>query len=134
MKINIKAAASDYLANKELSGKHVFLALDDGSNKFSTLGGSCAIGNKFQLVIADQADPDYDLVLDNNAGLTLTTAEPETTFLSNGLALDYQNAMLKLTDDSGILDGAVTIAPIAVPTQNQQALKAEMAALGSKIC
>lgn len=34
MNINIKAAAATYLANKIPAGKHVFLALDDGSNKF----------------------------------------------------------------------------------------------------
>ncbi|ANK59555.1 iron-sulfur cluster biosynthesis family protein [Loigolactobacillus backii] len=134
MKINIKQAAATYLATKIPVGKNVFLALDDGSNKFSKLGGSCSIGNKFQLVVADQADAEYNIEVDNNLGLTLTTAQPETTFLGNGLALDYNNAMLKLTDDSGILDGAVTVAPATVPTQDQKALKAEMTELGGKIC
>ncbi|WP_125982642.1 iron-sulfur cluster biosynthesis family protein [Loigolactobacillus iwatensis] len=134
MKINIKQAAATYLAAKIPAGKNVFLALDDGSNKFSKLGGSCSIGNKFQLVVADQADAEYNIGLDNNLGLTLTTAQPETTFLGNGLALDYNNAMLKLTDDSGILDGAVTVEPYTAPTQDQEALKAEMTELGGKIC
>ncbi|MFC6169150.1 iron-sulfur cluster biosynthesis family protein [Loigolactobacillus jiayinensis] len=130
MKINIKSAAATYLANKVPAGKHVFLALDDGSTKFSKLGGSCTIGNKFQLVIADTADAEYNVVIDNNADLTLTTAQPELTFLGSGLALDYQNAMLRLTDDSGILDGAVTIG--AAPEQTVS--KKEMVDLGGKIC
>lgn len=134
MNINIKAAAATYLANKIPAGKHVFLALDDGSNKFSKLGGSCAIGNKFQLVIADQADAEYDVVLDNKAGLNLTSATPEMAFLGSGLALDYNSGLLKLTDDSGVLDGAVSVADYVAPTADEQALKAEMQALGGKIC
>ncbi|MFD0897872.1 iron-sulfur cluster biosynthesis family protein [Loigolactobacillus binensis] len=134
MNINIKPAAAAYLATKIPAGKHVFLALDDGSSKFSKLGGSCTIGNKFQLVVAAAADAEYNVAIANNANLTLTTATPETTFLGSGLALDYHNAMLKLTDDSGILDGAVTVDDYVMPTQDQQALKAEMTALGGKIC
>ncbi|GAB5051663.1 iron-sulfur cluster biosynthesis family protein [Pediococcus ethanolidurans] len=134
MKINIKDQAETYLASKISAGKHVFLALDDGSSKFSKLGGSCAIGNKFQLVVADQEDPEYSVTLENNAGFTMTTAEPETTFLGNGLALDYKNASLRLTDDSGVLDGAVTVDTYQAPTKDKQAMKAEMSELGGKIC
>ncbi|GEN96082.1 iron-sulfur cluster biosynthesis family protein [Pediococcus ethanolidurans] len=134
MKINIKDQAETYLANKISAGKHVFLALDDGSSKFSKLGGSCAIGNKFQLVVADQEDPEYSVTLENNAGFTMTTAEPETTFLGNGLALDYKNASLRLTDDSGVLDGAVTVDTYQAPTKDKQAMKDEMSELGGKIC
>ena len=134
MKINIKDQAKAYLTSKIPAGKHVFLALDDGSSKFSKLGGSCSIGNKFQLVVADQSDPEYGVELENNAGLTMTTAEAETTFLGNGLALDYKNASLKLTDDSGVLDGAVTVDAYTTPTEDKNAMKAEMSELGGKIC
>ncbi|MDC4185274.1 iron-sulfur cluster biosynthesis family protein [Loigolactobacillus coryniformis] len=130
MKINIKPDALTYLAKKIPNGKRIFLALDDGSSKFSKLGGSCTIGNKFQLVVADTGDTEYDQIIDNNAGLTLTTAQPELTFLGNGLALDYRNAMLKLTDDSGILDGAVTIAD----APEEIVSKKDMVELGGKIC
>lgn len=134
MKINIKGQAATYLASKVPAGKHVFLALDDGSSKFSKLGGTCAIGNKFQLVVADNADAEYNVTLENNAGLTMTTAEPELTFLGNGLALDYKNAALRLTDDSGVLDGAVSVDNYQAPVQDKEAAKAEMAELGGKIC
>lgn len=134
MKINIKDEAQTYLAKKIPAGKHVFLALDDGSSKFSKLGGSCSIGNKFQLVVTDQSDSDYAVALDNNADLYMTTGDPETTFLGNGLALDYKNASLKLTDDSGVLDGAVTVENHKAPTQDKAAMKDEMTTLGGKIC
>ncbi|WP_412989506.1 iron-sulfur cluster biosynthesis family protein [Pediococcus siamensis] len=134
MKINIKEQAANYLADKIPAGKHVFLALDDGSSKFSKLGGSCAIGNKFQFVVADEGDDEYQIPLENNAELNLTTAEPETTFLGNGLALDYKNATLRLSDDSGVLDGAVTVENYQAPTQDKAAAKKEMTELGGKIC
>ncbi len=59
MNITIKHAAKDYLAGKFIAGQHLFLALDDGSSKYSQLGGSCAIGNKWQIVVADAPDADY---------------------------------------------------------------------------
>ena len=44
MKINIKDDAQAYLADKIPAGSQVILTTDDGSNKYSSLGGSCAIG------------------------------------------------------------------------------------------
>ncbi|ETC78282.1 hypothetical protein N574_0118860 [Lactiplantibacillus plantarum 2165] len=74
MKINIKDDAQAYLADKIPAGSQVILTTDDGSNKYSSLGGSCAIGNKFQLVILKAADPDYTTPLENNAGYVMHVA------------------------------------------------------------
>lgn len=134
MDITIKPAAKDYLANKVSAKDHVFLALDDGSSKFSKLGGSCAIGNKFQLVVSDNSDADYDETLANDADLDMTTAMPETMYLGHGLTLDYKNGSLALRDDSGVLDGAVTIDRYQAPTADDEARRKEMQELGGKIC
>jgi len=74
MKINIKDEAKTYLANKIPAGSKMILTTDDGSNKYSSLGGSCAIGDKFQLVILKDDDPNYTIPLENDAGYDLTTS------------------------------------------------------------
>ncbi|MFD1393331.1 iron-sulfur cluster biosynthesis family protein [Lacticaseibacillus jixianensis] len=134
MEITIKEAAQDYLATKLIPGERLLLALDDGSSKYSKLGGTCAIGNKFQLVIADAPDPDYAEALANNADLNLTTGALELTYLGHGLTMDYRNGMLNLRDDTGILDGAVTIARAQPLAKEEAARREEMKALGGKIC
>lgn len=109
MQINIKDTAQAYLKDKLPAEAYIFLATDDGSSKFSKLGGSCAIGNKFQLVVSTTADADYQTPLVNNAGYRLFISDGEKTFLGNGLSLAYKNAGLVLSDDSGLLDGGVTV-------------------------
>ena len=128
MKITIKPEALTYLRTKMAPEERVFLALDDGSSKYSQLGGSCAIGNKYQLVLTTATDPDYAIAVENEAGLALTTGDPELMYLGNGLVLDYQQAALVLRDDSGILDGAVMVnhpAPLTAEVQQS---------IGNKIC
>lgn len=134
MQLTIKPEAATYLNGKVAAGALVFLALDDGSSKFSKLGGSCAIGNKFQLVVTDRPDVDYAVALENNADFTITTAEPELMYLGNGLTLDYKNASLQLRDDSGVLDGAVTVDHYQAPSESDQAKREMMQQLGGKIC
>lgn len=134
MEINIKQAALDYLATKLIPGERLFLALDDGSSKYSKLGGTCAIGNKFQMVIADAPDADYAEAMPNNADLNLTTGALELTYLGHGLVLDYRNGMLNLHDDTGVLDGAVTLDRAQPLSQEEQSRREEMKALGGKIC
>ena len=109
MKINIKDTAVAYLKKHVDFTKPVILALDDGSNKYSNLGGTCAIGDKFQLVVSDRLDPDFDQPLVNDAGLQLYTSKAEEYFFTTGLNLKHQSGTLQLGDDSGLLDSAVTI-------------------------
>jgi hypothetical protein len=128
MNISIKPAAVDYLKAHTTNQDHLFLALDDGSSKYSKLGGTCAIGNKFQIVESPDADADYAIALDTDTDLKLTTGEEEEMYLGHGLVLDFQQASLVLRDDSGILDGAVNISQPVVLTAEMQA------AMGGKIC
>ena len=126
--------AVTYLNEHVAKDQHLFLALDDGSSKYSKLGGSCAIGNKYQIVVTNQDDQDYALPLENDAGLKLTTGDPETDYFGSGLTLDFKNASLALRDDSGILDGAVTLNQVTSTPQNDDKRREEMKSLGGKIC
>ncbi|WP_212781327.1 iron-sulfur cluster biosynthesis family protein [Lactobacillus corticis] len=111
--MNIKPEAADIIKKRIHGDKVVLLALNDGSNKYSKMGGTCTIGANFQFVILDAKDPEYTIKIDNNAGLNLWTAEPEMGFLSDNLVINARNAVMSLSDDSGIIDGAVSIAEYA---------------------
>lgn len=87
----------------------VILALDDGSTKYSKKGGTCTIGDSFQFVILAEKDPKYNISIENNAGLDLYTAQPETTFFEPGLVVNARNSTLSLSSDSGIIDGGMTV-------------------------
>lgn len=108
--INIKPEALDVI-KKKMDQEHqiVILALNDGSNKYSKKGGTCTIGDSFQFVTLDKQDPEYSIKLENNAGLDLYTAQPETTFFEPGLVVNARNSTLSLSSDSGIIDGGVTV-------------------------
>lgn len=134
MEMKIKDAAKDYLANKISPGDVVLLALDDGSNKFSNLGGSCTIGSKFQFVVTDQLDPEFDEPLENNLNLKLYTGQPELVYLTDGLNIDYKMGFLVLSDNSGIIDGAVSVTKYEAHEKTDAELKEEMQTLGNQIC
>ncbi|ETY73992.1 iron-sulfur cluster biosynthesis family protein [Lactiplantibacillus fabifermentans] len=135
MKINIKDDAQAYLADKIPAGSRVILTVDDGSNKYSSLGGSCAIGNKFQLVILNAADPDYTTPLENNAGYDMATAPADATFLGNGLNISRWHNALALKDDSGMLDGALSVVDWRdVSPETEAERREKMQTIGTKIC
>lgn len=85
------------------------MALDDGSTKYSKKGGTCTVGDSFQFVTLEKLDPKYNIKIENNAGLDLYTAEPETTYFEPGLVLNARASTLSLSSDSGIIDGGVTV-------------------------
>ncbi|KRL62750.1 iron-sulfur cluster biosynthesis family protein [Lactobacillus psittaci] len=107
--INVKDEAKAIIAKHVKPGQVVLLTLDDGSNKYSTQGGTCTIGADFQLVVVDKQDPAYDIVLENNAGFEMYTSSDEMAFLTDGLVLNARNALISLSDNSGIIDGAVSV-------------------------
>lgn len=109
--MNIKPEAAEMI-KKHVKNDHqvVLLALNDGSTKYSKMGGTCTIGANFQFVVLDEKDPDYTIKIENNAGFDLYTAEPEMGFLEDNLVVNARNATMSLSDDSGIIDGAVTVA------------------------
>lgn len=134
MQLTIKEAAKAYLdANIDADGV-LLLTTDDGSNKYSTIGGSCAIGDKFQFVALTAKDPAYEIPVDNNAGYQLWTSKTDALYLSNGLTLDRVHNQLALRDDSGIIDSAVGLVTYTAEEKSKLDLKKEMQTLGTRIC
>jgi len=135
MKINIKDVAKTYLADKIPAGSTVILTTDDGSNQYSSLGGSCAIGDKFQLVILKDADPKYTVELENDANYKMTTSPSDADLLRDGLNIDFTHNTLALKDNSGILDGALSVVDWRnVKPETAKERREKMLALGDKIC
>ncbi|WP_297815892.1 iron-sulfur cluster biosynthesis family protein [uncultured Lactobacillus sp.] len=130
LKINIKPEAQDVIKSKVQPNSVVLLALNDGSNGYSKLGGTCTIGADFQLVILEQKDPAFNLKIENNMGLDLYTSKDELQFLDNGLVLNARNSVLSLSSDEGIIDGSVSIDKF----EGKKLSKEEMEKLGGKIC
>lgn len=109
MKLNITDTALTALQDK-VSDYHIFaLILDDGSNKYSDIGGTCSIGDSYQIVTLDQVDPDFNEQLSTNSNDQFYSTKNEFTFWGNGLTLDYTANNFVLSDDSGVLDGAVLL-------------------------
>lgn len=103
--LNIKTAAADLLQNKIFDKSVIILALNDGSNKYSTVGGTCTIGANFQLVILSK----YDIEIDNNMNIPMYTSQDELQYLTKGLTLGAKAGVLFLSSDEGIIDSAVSI-------------------------
>lgn len=122
--MNIKPEAADVIKRKmDQNHQIVILALDDGSNKYSKKGGTCTIGDSFQFVVLAQKDPEYNIKIENNAGIDLYTAKPETTFFEPGLVVNARNSTLSLSSDSGIIDGGVGVSQFKPETVTEDDLK-----------
>lgn len=135
MKLNIKEEAQTYLAGKIPAGSRMILTTDDGSNKYSSLGGSCAIGDKFQLVVLKDADPNYTVPLENNAGYDMSTSPNDADLLSAGLNISLWHNALALKDNSGILDGALSVVDWRnVKPETAEEHRRKMETLGDQIC
>lgn len=107
--LNIKTAAADLLQNKIFDNAVIILALNDGSNKYSTVGGTCTIGANFQLVILSKYDSQYDIKIDNNMNIPMYTSQDELQYFTKGLTLGAKAGVLFLSSDKGIIDSAVSI-------------------------
>lgn len=134
MFITIKDAAKTYLTDHVKPGMTLLLTTDDGSNRYSTVGGTCAIGDKFQFVALDGGDSAYPLIVDNEAGLNIRTNADTALYLGNGLILDRVFNQLALRDDTGILDSAVGLITYTAQEKSDLDLKREMQTLGTRIC
>lgn len=135
MKINIKPEAKTYLENKIPGVTRMILTTDDGSNKYSSLGGSCAIGDKFQLIILKEDDPDYTIDLENDAGYDLKTSPNDADLMTNGLNISVWHNALALKDNSGILDGNLSVVDWRnVKPETAAERREKMLTLGDKIC
>ena len=130
VELKIKDGAKEVLENKVKPGQTVLLALNDGSNGYSKLGGTCTIGANFQLVVLDHKDPEFSIKVKNNMDLDLYTSDKELTFLDDGLVLNARNAVLSLSSNEGVIDGGLTITEF----KGEKLSADEMKKLGGKIC
>ena len=106
----ITPAVVDVLKQKQVADKTLLLITDDAGGKYSLQGGACSIGTKFTIVVLEQPDEEYNVKLKNNAGLSLYTSDYDVYFLGQGLKLDYQKAMINLTNNGQLLDNNVLVA------------------------
>lgn len=135
MEIIIKEAAKEYLENQLDIEKDLLLAADDGSNEYSKIGGSCAIGDKFQIVATTHKNNNYKIPINNAQNWKLYTSNSEQTFLGTGLTLDLLHNNLVLKDDSGILDNNITFQDAdKSANQTDEEKMAERKALSQHIC
>jgi hypothetical protein len=65
-------------------------------------------------------------------GLKMFTSKDELAFLTDGLNVNYKNGFLVLSDNSGIIDGAMTVNQYQPRTEAE--LKEQMETIGQKNC
>lgn len=110
MKLTISEAAQHYLTNKLGAGATFLLTLNDGSNQFSSAGGTCMIGDKYQIVSLPQPVAPYTIQLANQP-FNVYISEYEKMFLGQAvkLAINPSSATLVLKDETGLLDNNLLI-------------------------
>lgn len=111
MKLTITDAAANAL-EKRLQSTTFILALNDGTNQFSTVGGSCAVGDKFQILASKGPTDQYNLPVTTERFQVFTSASEED-FINEDLTLDYNDRLstFSLKTSSGILDNNLLIRP-----------------------
>lgn len=110
VQLDLSDAMQQLLKDKHLADKTLLLIADDGGGSYSLNGGACTIGANFTIVELTQKDPDYPLVIENNAGLHLYTSKYDALFMKAGLKMDFKNYKIQLKDNTGLLDPSVKIA------------------------
>lgn len=105
MKLVIRDQAEKALADKLGSNEGFILALNDGSNQFSTVGGSCAVGDKFQIIPAEGPTEQFQEVLESGR-FKAYISEGEKVFLGNEVVIDFNERLntFSLKNESGTLD------------------------------
>lgn len=111
MKLTITAPAANAL-EKRLQSTTFILALNDGTNQFSTVGGSCAVGDKFQILASDGPSDQYQLPVECDH-FQVFTSSGEESFINEDITLDYNERLstFSLKTSSGILDNNLLIRP-----------------------
>ena len=109
--IKLSQSFVDLMKKKHFDQKILLLIADDGGGRYSLQGGACSIGTKFSLIVLDEPDPDYQVKLENDAGLQLYTSDYDMIFFASGLAMDFKQGAISIKDDAhAYLDGSVRIA------------------------
>ncbi len=105
MKLIVRDQAAEALAGKLGSNEEFILALNDGSNQFSTVGGSCAVGDKFQIIPTEGPTGQFQEVLDSDR-FKVYISDEEKVFLGNEVIIDFNERLntFSLKNESGTLD------------------------------
>ncbi len=135
MKLDIKSDAKAYLSNKIPVGSQVILTTDDGSTNYSSLGATCELADKFQLIVLKNADPKFNVPIENNANYHLNILPAEQYLFGNDLVIDIRHNTLTLSDNSGILDSALSVVDWRnVEPETEIQLREKMQKIGDQIC
>ncbi|MEO1771950.1 MULTISPECIES: iron-sulfur cluster biosynthesis family protein [Enterococcus] len=110
MKLDIRKQAVEALTDKLGSNEGFILALNDGSNQFSTVGGSCAVGDKFQIIPTEGPTEQFQEVLENDR-FKVYISDEEKVFLGNEVVIDYNDRLstFSLKNESGTLDSNILL-------------------------
>ena len=127
IELKIKDGAKEALEKKIKPGQVVLLALNDGSNGYSKLGGTCTIGANFQLVLLDHEDPDFSIKIKNNMDLNMYTSDKDRT-ASRALRTNPSSKNANSLSDVYIFKSILFLILIEKLSAD------EMKKLGGKIC
>ncbi|USS88045.1 iron-sulfur cluster biosynthesis family protein [Fructilactobacillus hinvesii] len=108
MNLTITDSAMDYIKKRLPDAKYYLLATDDGSNQYSKGGGSCTVGDTFQVVGISKLESPYDVKMDNNQDAPFYTSKNDMSFFDKGMKIDFNHNWLQLKSDSELLDGQMT--------------------------
>ncbi|MFH5810584.1 iron-sulfur cluster biosynthesis family protein [Companilactobacillus sp. FL22-1] len=135
MKITITDNAKQFLADKIPTGSVVILTTDDGSNKYSSVGATCDLADKFQLIILNQPDDNFNLTIENDSGYQLSMSKFEEYLVGDNLTIDFDHDTLTLRDKTGILDSNLSIIDWRnVKPETEKERLNKMVTLGDQIC
>lgn len=110
MKLNITAEATTLLQQNYDKVPSYILAVNDGTNAFSSSEGCCMIGDRFLLQPITEIIEPYTVKLSTEP-FTVYTAAYDQMFLSGDLTLSISPATrnLQLNDSRGIVDYNVEV-------------------------
>lgn len=105
MRLTIKEDAKDLILRKYPQATQLLLALNDGSNAFSSAEGCCMIGDRFMLVITPEVPAAFNVPVEN-PDFAIYMSSYEAKFIKGDLVLAVNpgTGSLMLKGDEGILD------------------------------
>ena len=119
MKITMDEQTTRHLENKFGVATRLILALNDGSNVYSSAQGCCMIGDRFLLQPVKNSIPPFTIPLENDT-FTFYISDYEKNFLRSDLTLQFKPSYgtLQLKSSEGILDLDVELKTASVAVKH----------------